>query len=640
MYTLRSSKKLRIAALILLIITLTLTLLSGLAALILEADDVYFDGGALFRRDTARMIWHWQLHHYSNYAYLVQSDEADPWEKSHYESLFTRENSNLSVKAELEIVGIKDPSLIYETYPTEENYQYEFTHSWGYATNRIITLTARLQPDLTAKDAFHYLMPLVDFLIAARFVIIWIAVIGLLLSLFLIGFLMASAGHQRGESAIRRSWFDKIPLDLLLGLYVLIFALTIAFADFVMHDDLGAVLYIAAALILWITLAIALLVSLAVRIKSGTFWQNTLIRRLLAWIGRFFVLIGRVLARFPLYAFALIGFLLCVGVDLFFLAGGDDIYPLYWLFTRPIWAALLVYLVLMLRRLERGGRELAAGNTAYRVDTRYMTPNLARHGANLNSLSAGLAHAVEERMKSERMKSELITNVSHDIKTPLTSIINYVGLLKKEGADSPSAPEYLEVLDHQSARLKKLSEDLIEASKASAGCVSVDRAPTDLNLLIQQAAGEYEERLTAAGIGLILRLDETSPIVEADGRLLWRIFDNLLSNIAKYGQPSTRAYIVSSVGDRYASVTFKNISGTELNISADELMERFVRGDASRHTEGSGLGLSIARSLAELQDGRFELAIDGDLFKASVVLPLASEPMPADDTVPVSYPDN
>ena len=287
---------------------------------------------------------------------------------------------------------------------------------------------------------------------------------------------------------------------------------------------------------------------------------------------------------------------------------------------------LLIPLVLLaainLRRLQKGGEAIAEGDMTYRVNTRHLLPAFRRHGENLNSIGTGMQKAVEVQMRSERMKAELITNVSHDIKTPLTSIVNYVDLLKTAGLDSPQAPEYLEVLDRQSARLKKLTEDLIEASKASTGNITVHAERTDVNVLVAQAAGEYEEKFKARALEPVLDFRVQEPCVWADGRLLWRVLDNLMSNICKYSLEHTRVYVQTQAQDGRLTVTFKNISKEPLNVSAEELMERFVRGDASRNTEGSGLGLSIARSLTELMGGSFALAIDGDLFKAQVSFPL------------------
>lgn len=237
-------------------------------------------------------------------------------------------------------------------------------------------------------------------------------------------------------------------------------------------------------------------------------------------------------------------------------------------------------------------------------------------------MQQGVQRAVDERLRSERMKTELITNVSHDIKTPLTSIVIYVDLLKKEEINSPKAQEYLEVMDRQSKRLKKLTEDLVEASKASSGVIPVDCQPTNVNVLLSQLEGEYEERLQKAELTMIVHPAAGDPVVLADGKLLSRVMDNLMNNIGKYAMPGTRVYAAAAADEKESTISIKNVSRNELNVSADELMERFVRGDSSRHTEGSGLGLSIAKSLVELQGGRFELSIDGDLFRADISLPL------------------
>lgn len=230
--------------------------------------------------------------------------------------------------------------------------------------------------------------------------------------------------------------------------------------------------------------------------------------------------------------------------------------------------------------------------------------------------------AVEERLKSERMKTELITNVSHDIKTPLTSIVNYVDLLKKEQMPNKAAEEYLAVLERQSQRLKKLIEDLVEASKASTGNLHVELQLTDIAQLCRQIAGEYLDRLGERGLELIVNLPKEAYIY-ADGRYLFRVLDNLLGNICKYSQKNTRVYFDVAFSGENIQVSLKNISRDRLNISADELQERFVRGDSARSTEGSGLGLSIARSLTELQNGIFSIEIDGDLFKVLLSFPAA-----------------
>ena len=281
----------------------------------------------------------------------------------------------------------------------------------------------------------------------------------------------------------------------------------------------------------------------------------------------------------------------------------------------------LIYLAIGLRKLQKGGQALADGNYDSVVDTKHLFGDFRRHGENLNAIQQGVQKAVAQQMRSERMKTELITNVSHDIKTPLTSIVNYVDLLKKEQIDSPAAREYIDVLDRQSARLRKLTEDLVEASKAASGAIPVALTDTDVNVFLSQAVGEYRQRLAETGVEPVLTLDESEPRIRADGKLLWRVLDNLLSNVCKYAMPGTRLYLSSRCAEDRVLITVKNVSRYPLNITADELTERFVRGDASRSTEGSGLGLSIASGLTRLQGGEFRLLVDGDLFKATLDFP-------------------
>ena len=246
-------------------------------------------------------------------------------------------------------------------------------------------------------------------------------------------------------------------------------------------------------------------------------------------------------------------------------------------------------------------------------------------GEDLTHVFENLNNSVERQVKSEKMKIDLITNVSHDIKTPLTSIINYVDLLTKEDVENPKVQEYLEVLTRQSARLKKLIEDLIEASKASSGVLKVNWEKCVPEVLLTQAAGEYEERLEQKNLELVIHHPQEELVVLADGRHLWRVFDNLLSNIYKYAQPGTRVYLDLEQDEKNVSIIFRNVSKNPLHMSGEELQERFVRGDSSRNTEGSGLGLSIARSLTELMHGSFHLLVDGDFFKVTLTFPHNTE---------------
>jgi signal transduction histidine kinase len=376
-------------------------------------------------------------------------------------------------------------------------------------------------------------------------------------------------------------------------------------------------------------LALALLMTLATRLKAGRWWRNTLIFRAGRALFRLLRRAGHGLGKLTELLPCTWRTTLWVAGVLFLqfflallgLSDGAWLIPLVFLDLALLSAAVLY--AWQMKQLFRAGAALAAGDLEAKVDTRRMFPPLAAHGGHLNAIGDGMNAAVEQRMRSEHFKTELITNVSHDLKTPLTSIINYVDLLKKEEITNETARGYVEVLDRKSQRLKKLTEDLIEASKASTGALTVTPERIDFNQLLEQALGEYEDRLLALDLHPMLLLAAPPVHALADGRHLWRVIDNLLSNCCKYTMPGTRVYVEAARREGLAVLSVKNISREPLNISADALMERFVRGDAARTTEGSGLGLSIARSLTEIQGGTFAVSIDGDLFKATVTFPEA-----------------
>lgn len=280
-----------------------------------------------------------------------------------------------------------------------------------------------------------------------------------------------------------------------------------------------------------------------------------------------------------------------------------------------------------------GAREIQDGNVNRKLPSDSLNSALVPLSEHINNISSGLWVAVEERTKSERFKAELITNVSHDIKTPLTSIINYVDLLKKEPLESEKAKEYLEVLTSKSWRLKTLIEDLVEASKASSGAIKMNPQKLNLVELVQQVTGEFDDRFKSNQLELVITAPDYNVTIFADGRSTYRVIDNILSNVNKYAMKGTRVYIDVYTENKFATLTVKNISSTRLNISAEELMERFIRGDSSRNTEGSGLGLSISRSLTTLQNGSFDIEVDGDLFKVIVRLPMDTEPLVQDSTL-------
>ena len=384
-------------------------------------------------------------------------------------------------------------------------------------------------------------------------------------------------------------------------------------------------------------LLMAFFCTFATRVKAGGFWKNFLVVRLLLWVLRLLRRGALAVGRFLRDAFramsltprATLAVLAALFVELIlmilFLTSWDHTIPFLLLLFYNL--AILFLVVIGARQmlaLRDAGSKLASGDLSYQLDTKKLYWDFKRHGDNLNAIAEGMNKAVEQRMKSERLKTELITNVSHDIKTPLTSIVNYVDLLQKPHSGEEEA-HYLEVLDRQAKRLKKLTEDLVEASKASTGNMQVSLAPTSVAELVSQAVEEYRGRLEAEKLEAVTSL-EPGLTVMADGRLLWRVLDNLLGNVVKYALPGTRVYVTAFRRGELVVIAVKNISRDALNIDADELMERFVRGDAARHSEGSGLGLNIAKSLTQLQHGEFRLTVDGDLFKAEIVLPCVKTP--------------
>lgn len=435
-------------------------------------------------------------------------------------------------------------------------------------------------------------------------------------------FLMNAAGHRRDTEEIVTTWIDRMPLDVYLGFAFLVYELLILFIrEASYYSDFPSVMMFLALLIVagWVTLLN--LLTFAVRVKCGGWWRNTII-----WaVGN---MVWQVLKTIISNVGLLWKAILAVGllsVVEFYVVSWDGIgrITIFWLIEKIIFVPLFLLAIVQMQKLKAGAEHMAEGDLEHPIDTDKMFWEFRWHGENLNDISTGISRAVDERMKSERFKTELITNVSHDIKTPLTSIINYVDLLEKEDLQNEKAEEYLEVLERQSARLKRLIEDLMEASKASTGNLAVHLERLEAGISLVQIAGEFEEKMQAGGLELMIEKPQEAVYIQADSRHFWRVVDNLMNNICKYAQPGTRVYVNLEQKETVAVLTLRNTSKYPLNISSEELLERFVRGDSSRNTEGSGLGLSIAQSLMELMGGTFSLVVDGDLFKVVLELPLA-----------------
>ena len=492
------------------------------------------------------------------------------------------------------------------------------------------------------EDEYELANRLADIAYALRYWIYAILAAAALLAVVCFIFLLCAAGHRPGEEGVRPGWGTRIPFDLLTAAVALGVFLGV---EVVVELWLSGPPLIAALILGTGALAgvfTGWCMSLALRVKLGGWWRNTLVCMALRLCWKALKMLGRGLrgfgcrlaellrgiplvgktaaAFFALVFVELMGLILSLGVFWY----APEVLVLLWVAEKILLFLAVLAAALMCRRLLLGGRALAAGDLSYQVDTKGMVLDFKSHGEDLNHIAQGMAAAVDQRMRSERMKTELITNVSHDIKTPLTSIINYADLIGQEPRDSEKIPEYAAVLTRQSERLKRLIEDLVEASKASTGNLEVDLAPCQVGVLLTQAAGEYEQKLKDAGLDLVTRQPERAVTILADGRRLWRVFDNLMNNICKYAQRGTRVYLTLEEADGQAVISFKNTSRAPLDIPAEELLERFVRGDAARTGEGSGLGLSIAKSLTELQKGTLELTVDGDLFKVVLRFPIVS----------------
>jgi len=485
-------------------------------------------------------------------------------------------------------------------------------------------ITVYVPQKMSRNDIFSLAYTMVDWGFKYQYAVIFFALGGLVIFLTSLAYLLVSSGHTK--DGIKCNFLDKIPFDL----YSALMLATAIFSFFLMEDFIPNVYSIYSAVLVfifviaWYCLGLLYLLSLSTRIKTQTLFKNTICFIVFKWIFGFLkfiitkipFMIKTVIFLVVAY-FALLTTILAFFSFIFSDAYNFEVTVLFTFVYFPI-AGFVIYISALLNHIKLGGEKIAEGNLDYKIDTKYMFGDFKNFSLSLNNINLGLQKSIEEKVKSEKFKTELITNVSHDIKTPLTSIVNYVDLIKKEDCENKKINEYIDVLDRQSLRLKKLVEDLVEASKASTGNLHVELSPCNVGVLLMQTAGEFEDRLDAKNIEIVCEIPETDTIILADGKHLWRVFENLMSNVCKYSMPSTRVYLTLEKVDNKAIITFKNISQTRLKNSSEELLERFVRGDVSRNTEGSGLGIPIAKSLTEIQNGSFDLTVDGDLFKVSL----------------------
>lgn len=475
-------------------------------------------------------------------------------------------------------------------------------------------------PEFPIEDDIRQTYENIMLLYEIRYTVIGVLAGSVLVFILCFVFLLCAAGHKNGREGIVPGVFTNIHFDVLTAILAAVICVGFIIVDDAFNSGLEETIGSVVFCFLGGILGMLWLMDFAIRLKMGKWWQHTLIYTVLRAVWRAVKFLARaiwkLLSGMPMVMTTVIVYL---GISILEFLGCimfvDEEGVVLWAIEKVVLLFVVLYVALTCKRLQTASEKLAEGKEDYRVDTGHMFGAFKEHGENLNSLGQGISRAVAERMKSEHLKTELITNVSHDLKTPLTSIINYANLICEEQTDNPKIGEYSEVLLRQSKRLKKLLEDLVEASKATTGNLEVNPEPCEVGVLLTQAAGEYQQRMEEKGLELRTSQPEGTVKIMADGRHLWRVFDNLLNNICKYAQENSRVYLSLEQREGKVFITFRNMSKYALDISPEELEERFVRGDKSRHMEGNGLGLSIAKSLTELQKGTLDIYIDGDLFK-------------------------
>ncbi len=476
-----------------------------------------------------------------------------------------------------------------------------------------------------------------------------------------LGIYLIGAAGKKSDGTVEICFADKIPfvINVALGVGVMVLIGLAVFGAIVCETDPSIITVMPMSLLSLVAMPLTqltallfavffiiptlLLMSIARNIRNKTFWKHTLVYWLLKpvrwlWskIKPRFAKLKKMLTvdrtidpkKFRKYAIIAVCGVVALSLILAFFSaifshdGGVFFFVLFFIFCIPVVLYCLIH-ILSLDKIMNAVSQTKEGRLDAKIDTQFMPGFMRNFAEDIGTMQDGLQNAVESAVKDQRMKAELITNVSHDLKTPLTSIVSYVDLLKRCEVENEDAKKYIDILDEKSQRMKKLIEDLVEASKASSGAIELHPAKINLCEFAAQAVGEHSDELKEHGIEIVLRSAQNPVYVTADAQKTSRIIENLFSNIRKYALENTRVYVEVAGGNQYGSIILKNISKYPLDVQPDELVQRFVRGDSSRTGEGSGLGLSIANNLCELQKGRFNVHVDGDLFKVTVALPIA-----------------
>ena len=608
----------KVLAFVLTIVMLGVVAVSVMGIAVMVEEDIYFTPKDEYREEALSQLYSGDMYHIV--ALLEQNRETEArtfLERSNIafvEVVYSDRQPWYYANGDAEEPGYQR-ELYYVQDVNGEGY-YRWSPERSQVVSRMVNITVKLAEDMCVPDMYYFTDLLVSVAYTLRYWIFAIGSMAAILALVCFLFLLSAAGWRKGETERKPGWGTKLPYDLLVLLLTGAAVTLLGITQEVIRwhtDGIEVISAIIAAVILCVML-LGFAMSTALRIKLGILWKGTVLCCLL-----------KLASKVPLVWKSALIFAGLSLVDVYYFSRCrvvPDEVLLLWCVEHIALFAGVVYVALALRKLLISSSAMAEGDLSAQVETQGLVLELKQAGKNLNSIRDGMTIAVEERMKSERMKTELITNVSHDIKTPLTSIINYTDLIGREPCENEKIQEYTQVLHRQSERLKRLIEDLVEASKASTGNLEIDMTECALDVLVEQVRGEYHQRMADANLMLVATIAEEGLRILGDGRRLWRILDNLMNNACKYSMPGTRVYLSLEKRGTQAVIAIKNTSRQALNLPVDELMERFVRGDESRNTEGNGLGLSIAKNLTALQKGKMEVSIDGDLFKVELQFPL------------------
>lgn len=565
-------------------------------------------------------IFYWQKSRQENFIFLIIDNNKN--------IAYTNLEHTMNTDTVEEIKNVINKNRIYWSYENKdvkttikrlsiENIKY--TADFEKIESNDYSIYTALIDDLIYRDEYYTSSILNNWALHTHKVAVYTIPISAVLLLMLIPIIFKGIGKKKGKEGIYLNFFDKIPFELAIGFLACLFTIGLIIVIIVCNledETITATLMLIGCIIMYYA-CILVLETLVKRIKAKRFWKTTLLYMIIQKISHIF-------KNFNLFIQTLLLYGIFVLVNIVLSGLARNWAGLLWLFAFDTFAFYIITKkVIQFDKIKKAIAEIYNGNTNIKLNENEMKGVLKTLAIQINDIGGGLSNAIKEQLKSERLKTELITNVSHDIKTPLTSIINYVDLLKKEKIENPKVQEYLVILDNKSQRLKKLTEDLVEASKASSGAIKLNIQKISIKELIKQVTGEFEDRFKARGLEEIITLPSENIYIQVDSRYMYRVLENLYSNISKYALENSRVYVDVAVKGNEVTIQLKNTSKDKLNISADELMQRFVRGETSRNTEGSGLGLSIATSLTELQGGKFSLYLDGDLFKVTINLSLA-----------------